>query len=62
MLSEAKVPGLVISRELLLVHHKDKRLSRAAIAFRHLLYEMADSQRASIELSGVTAGSKIKSG
>lgn len=42
---------LVIRRDLLLVHHKDKRLSRAAIAFRHLLNELSASQRESVEIS-----------
>jgi LysR family transcriptional regulator, low CO2-responsive transcriptional regulator len=61
-LEQANIPGLIISRELLLVHHKDKRLSRAAIAFRHLLYEIAARQRASIEMSAETGGSNLKSG
>jgi DNA-binding transcriptional LysR family regulator len=42
-------PILTIDRQLLLVHHKDKRLSRAAIAFRHLLHEWAVRQRESVE-------------
>jgi len=50
-LAQADIPSLVIGRELLLVHHKDKRLSRAAIAFRHLLYEVAAQQRSSIQMS-----------
>lgn len=51
-LAQADIPGLVIMRDLLLVHHKDKRLSRAAIAFRHLLHDMAERQRSSIEMCG----------
>jgi DNA-binding transcriptional LysR family regulator len=51
------IPALVIRRELLLVHHKDKRLSRAAIALRHLLYEVAAKQRSSVEMSGEAVSS-----
>ncbi len=40
------LPSLTIDRDLLLVHHKDKRLSRAAISFRHLLHEHAAQKRA----------------
>jgi len=50
-LVQPDIPGLVVGRELLLAHHKDKRLSRAAVAFRQLLYEVAGRQRATIELS-----------
>ena len=56
-LVQPDIPGLVIGRELLLVHHKDKRLSRAAVAFRHLLYEVAARQRSSIEMSSEAASS-----
>jgi DNA-binding transcriptional LysR family regulator len=55
-LIQPDVAGLVIARDLLLVHHKDKRLSRAAVAFRHLLYEVAAHQRASIEMSEDATG------
>lgn len=47
-LVQPHLPGLVIGRQLLLVHHKDKRLSRTAIAFRHLLHQLAASQRSTI--------------
>ncbi|HZT97011.1 MAG TPA: LysR family transcriptional regulator [Chloroflexota bacterium] len=47
-LVQPNLPSLTINRNLLLVHHKDKRLSRAAIAFRHLLHQVADSQRQSL--------------
>lgn len=48
---QADVGSLMIGRELVLVHHKDKRLSRAAISFRHLLYEVTARQRSSVEMS-----------
>lgn len=57
-LVEPDIPGLVIGRDLLLIHHKDKRLSRAAIAFRHLLHEVAGQQRSSIETSTQVATSR----
>lgn len=46
--AQVATPMLTIDRQLLLVHHKDKRLSRAAIAFRHLLHEWAVRQRESL--------------
>ncbi len=52
------IPGLLIRRELLLVHHKDKRLSRAAIAFRHLLHERAGQQREMVELTDKPAANQ----
>lgn len=56
-LAMADIPALVIGRDLLLVHHKDKRLSRAAIAFRRLLYDVADQQRSSVQIGSQAAGS-----
>ena len=40
----ANVPALKMQRHLLLLHHKDKRLSKTAIAFRLLLQEVAVRQ------------------
>jgi DNA-binding transcriptional LysR family regulator len=54
-LVEANLPALRIGRQLMLAHHKDKRLSRAAIAFRHLLHELSAGQRASITVSSSAA-------
>lgn len=45
-LCEANVPALTMQRRLLLLHHKDKRLSRTAIAFRLLLQEYSVRQEA----------------
>jgi len=41
----ANVPTLNMHRRLLLLHHKDKRLSKTAIAFRAVLQEMAVRQQ-----------------
>jgi DNA-binding transcriptional LysR family regulator len=43
-LRAANVPSLKLHRQLLLLHHKDKRLSRTAIAFRLLLQEYSVRQ------------------
>jgi DNA-binding transcriptional LysR family regulator len=43
-LCTANVPTLKLHRQLLLLHHKDKRLSRTAIAFRLLLQEYSVRQ------------------
>jgi DNA-binding transcriptional LysR family regulator len=43
-LRAANVPTLKLHRRLLLLHHKDKRLSRTAIAFRLLLQEYSVRQ------------------
>ena len=40
----ANVPTLKMHRRLLLLHHKDKRLSRTAVAFRLLLQELSVRQ------------------
>jgi len=50
-LCAAHVPTLTIQRRLLLLHHKDKRLSRTAIAFRLLLQELSvrQEQRAGLQ-------------
>jgi DNA-binding transcriptional LysR family regulator len=40
----ANVPTLNMQRRLLLLHHKDKRLSKTALAFRLLLQELAIRQ------------------
>jgi DNA-binding transcriptional LysR family regulator len=61
-LLEAAIPGLSITRELVLAHHKDKRLSRAALAFRHLVHEIAAGQRASVAIEGDARGGGVKSG
>jgi DNA-binding transcriptional LysR family regulator len=42
----ANVPALKMHRQLLLLHHKDKRLTKTAIAFRMLLHELAVRQQA----------------
>jgi DNA-binding transcriptional LysR family regulator len=51
----ANVPALKMQRRLLLLHHKDKRLSRIAVAFRLLLQELSVRQE-------VRAGLKAESG
>lgn len=43
-LCTANVPTLKIQRQLLLLHHKDKRLSKTAIAFRLVLQEVSIRQ------------------
>lgn len=43
-LCAANVPALVMQRRLLLLHHKDKRLSKTAVAFRLLLQEFSVRQ------------------
>jgi DNA-binding transcriptional LysR family regulator len=43
-LSTANVPALTLQRRLLLLHHKDKRLSKTAVAFRLLLQELSVRQ------------------
>jgi DNA-binding transcriptional LysR family regulator len=45
-LCAANLPSLQMQRRLLLLHHKDKRLSRTAVAFRLLLQELAVRQEA----------------
>ena len=40
----ANVPALKMHRRLLLLHHKDKRLSKTAVAFRLLLQELSVRQ------------------
>jgi DNA-binding transcriptional LysR family regulator len=42
----ANVPALKMQRRLLLLHHKDKRLSKTAVAFRLLLQEVSVRQQA----------------
>ena len=44
-LCTANVPSLKMQRRLLLLHHKDKRLSKAAIAFRLVLQEISVRQQ-----------------
>lgn len=41
----ADVPAVRMSRRLLLLHHKDKRLSKTALAFRLLLQELSIRQQ-----------------
>lgn len=43
-LCEANVPSLKMNRSLLLLHHKDKRLSKSALAFRMVLQEISIRQ------------------
>ncbi|MGH2441574.1 MAG: LysR family transcriptional regulator [Chloroflexota bacterium] len=43
-LCTANVPTLKLQRRLLLLHHKDKRLSKTAVAFRLLLQEISIRQ------------------
>jgi len=47
----ANVPALKMQRRLLVLHHKDKRLSKTAIAFRLLLQEVSvrQEQRAGLQ-------------
>ncbi|HLJ68387.1 MAG TPA: LysR substrate-binding domain-containing protein [Chloroflexota bacterium] len=45
-LCTANVPALKMHRRLLLLHHKDKRLSKTAVAFRMLLQELSVRQEA----------------
>lgn len=45
-ISTANVPTLKMHRRLLLLHHKDKRLSRTAVAFRLVLQELSVRQEA----------------
>lgn len=49
-LHTANVPALNMHRRLLLLHHKDKRLSKTAVAFRLLLqeYSVRQEQRAGL--------------
>jgi DNA-binding transcriptional LysR family regulator len=51
-LHAAHVPALNMHRRLLLLHHKDKRLTRTAVAFRMLLQEFSIRQE---ERIGVTS-------
>jgi DNA-binding transcriptional LysR family regulator len=44
-LCAANVPALKMQRQLLLLHHKDKRLTKTAIAFRLLLQELSVRQQ-----------------
>ena len=50
-LCAANVPSLKMHRQLLLLHHKDKRLTKTAIAFRLLLQELSvrQQERAGLE-------------
>src|SRR5579872_2471569 len=50
-LCQANVPSLRTHRRLLLLHHKDKRLSKTAVAFRMLLqeYSVRQEQRAGVQ-------------
>jgi DNA-binding transcriptional LysR family regulator len=41
----ANVPALTLQRRLLLLHHKDKRLSKTAVAFRLVLQEVSVRQQ-----------------
>jgi DNA-binding transcriptional LysR family regulator len=45
-LCAAEVPTLKMQRRLLLLHHKDKRLTKTAVAFRLLLQEFSVRQEA----------------
>jgi LysR family transcriptional regulator, low CO2-responsive transcriptional regulator len=54
----ANVPSFTINRRLLLLHHKDKRLSRTAVAFRLLLQEVSVRQE---ERAGVREELALKS-
>jgi DNA-binding transcriptional LysR family regulator len=49
-LCAANVPALKMQRQLLLLHHRDKRLTKTAIAFRLLLQELAVRQQAQVGL------------
>src|SRR5947209_3514524 len=44
-LCAANVPSLKMHRQLLLLHHRDKRLTKTAIAFRMLLHELSVRQQ-----------------
>ncbi|GAC1328106.1 MAG: LysR family transcriptional regulator [Chloroflexota bacterium] len=59
-LCTANVPSLKMQRRFLLLHHKDKRLSKTAIAFRLVLQEisMRQQRRAGLRSEGVPAVSK----
>jgi DNA-binding transcriptional LysR family regulator len=50
-LHAANVPALRMQRQLLLLHHRDKRLSRTAVAFRLLLQEYSVRQEIRAGLS-----------
>lgn len=52
----ANVPALRMHRRLLLLHHKDKRLSRTAVAFRLLLQEYSVRQEERAGLKEIDAG------
>ncbi len=54
----ANVPTLKMQRRLLLLHHKDKRLSKTAIAFRLLLQELSirQEERAGLKEERVALG------
>ncbi|HZU14218.1 MAG TPA: LysR substrate-binding domain-containing protein [Chloroflexota bacterium] len=53
-LCAAAVPALQMQRQLLLLHHKDKRLSKTAVAFRLLLQEMSIRQAQGVGLRAGT--------
>ncbi len=55
-LSTANVPALTMQRHLLLLNHKDKRLSKTAMAFRLVLQEVSvrQEQRAGVRERAVT--------
>jgi DNA-binding transcriptional LysR family regulator len=55
-LCAANVPTLKLHRRLLLLHHKDKRLSKTAVAFRLLLQELSVRQQERAGLKDLTAG------
>jgi LysR family transcriptional regulator, low CO2-responsive transcriptional regulator len=54
-LCAANVPALKLHRQLLLLHHKDKRLTKTAIAFRMLLHELAVRQHERAGLPGASS-------
>jgi DNA-binding transcriptional LysR family regulator len=56
-LCAANVPSLKMHRQLLLLHHRDKRLTKTAIAFRMLLQELSvrQQERAGLEDEPVLA-------
>lgn len=51
-LCTARVPALHMHRQLLLLHHKDKRLTKTAIVFRMLLHELSVRQQARARVQG----------
>jgi DNA-binding transcriptional LysR family regulator len=57
-LCAANLPSLQMQRRLLLLHHKDKRLSRTAVAFRMMLQELAvrQEERAGVKEDRLSSG------